>query len=121
MKKELPYSLRTRILYETEVTGESGRTDYGRSLATFYERYGQDLSPRSYVLIFGDARSNWFPPEPIVLKQIQDRVKRVYWFNPEAVSEWNAGDSNMNIYRKYCDRVFSTTNLDELVKALADL
>ena len=88
-------------------------------MATFMNVTG-GISRQGYVLIFGDARSNWFP-QPIVLKQIQDRVKRVYWFNPEAVSEWNAGDSNMNIYRKYCDRVFSTTNLDELVKALADL
>ncbi len=121
MRKELPYNLRTQILYDTKVTGESGRTDYGRSLATFYERYGQDLSPKSYVLIFGDARSNWFPPQPLVLKQIQDRVKRVYWFNPEAVSEWSTGDNSMNSYRKYCDKVFSTTNLDELVKALTEV
>ena len=121
MRKELPYNLRTQILYDTKVTGESGRTDYGRSLATFYERYGQDLSHKSYVLIFGDARSNWFPAQPLVLKQIQDRVKRVYWFNPEAVSEWSTGDSSMNSYRKYCDRVFSTPNLDELVKALTEI
>lgn len=121
MRKEQPYNLRAQVLYDTKVTGESGRTDYGRSLLTFYERYGQDLSHKSYVLIFGDARSNWFPTEPQILKRIQDRVKRVYWFNPETVNEWNTGDSSMSNYRKYCDKVFQTSNLDELIKALAEL
>ncbi|MGE5545131.1 MAG: VWA domain-containing protein [Bacillota bacterium] len=121
MRKEQPYNLRAQVLYDTKVTGESGRTDYGRSLVTFYERYGQDLSHKSQVLIFGDARSNWFPTEPQVLKKIQDRVKRVYWFNPETINEWNTGDSSMSSYRKYCDRVFQTSNLDELMKALTEL
>ena len=95
--------------------------DYGSSLVTFFERYGHELSHKSYVLIFGDARSNWFRTEPQVLKQIRDRVKRVYWFNPEAVSEWNTGDSSMSDYQKYCSKVFQTTNLDELMKALTEL
>ncbi len=121
MRKEQPYNLRAQVLYDTKVTGQSGRTDYGGSLVTFYERYGQALSHKSYVLIFGDARSNWYPTEPQVLKKIQERVKRVYWFNPETVNEWNTGDSSMNDYRKYCDKVFQTTNLDELMKAIAEL
>ncbi|MGI6551420.1 MAG: VWA domain-containing protein [Syntrophomonadales bacterium] len=121
LRKEQAYNLRAQILYNTRVTGESGRTDYGSSLVTFFERYGHELSHKSYVLIFGDARSNWFRTEPQVLKQIRDRVKRVYWFNPEAVSEWNTGDSSMSDYQKYCSKVFQTTNLDELMKALTEL
>jgi uncharacterized protein with von Willebrand factor type A (vWA) domain len=122
MLKDGPYmDFRRRILTEAGVTGETGRTDYGQSLTTFVAKYGKDLSHKSQVLIFGDARTNWFPTRPQVLKTIQDRVKRVYWFNPEPKAEWYTGDSSMKTYEKYCDRIFECSNLEQLAQAICEI
>lgn len=113
--------VRKRVLGEMGVPAARGATDYGQTLTTFLERYGKYLNHKSYVLIFGDARTNWAPSRPDILQEIQKRVKRVYWFNPEPQAEWGAGDSSMLIYQKYCHRTFSCPNLEELARAICEI
>lgn len=114
-------ALRTRVIDEANVVGATGYTNYGHALVTFLERYGKDLSHKSSILIFGDARTNWYRSETWVLKELKNRVKRIVWFNPEPRSEWNTGDSVMNDYAKHCHQVFSCTNLEELTQAILRL
>lgn len=121
IKRESYSHLRPKVLTEANVCGNSGYTNYGQSLSSFYNQYGKDLSHKSYVLIFGDARTNWFGTNPYVLKDIQRRVKRVYWFNPEPKDEWGSGDSEILIYKKYCTRVFECCNLGQLAQAISDI
>jgi len=121
IKKESYAHLRSKVLTEANVCGNSGYTDYGQSLASFNEHYGKNLSPRACVLIFGDARTNWFATNPDILKDIKGRVKRVYWFNPEPKDEWGSGDSEILVYQKYCTRVFECCNLNQLADAISDI
>lgn len=114
-------NLRPRVMQEADVAGKTGYTDYGQAFITFNDRYGKDLSYKSYVLIFGDARTNWFNLEKWVLKDMQRRVKRIYWFNPEPKSDWGKGDSSMDAYARYCDKVFECSNLDQLSRAICEL
>jgi uncharacterized protein len=115
-----PQALRSQVYRQADVVKE-GRTDYGYCLKAFLERYGRELTPNSHLLIFGDARNNWFHSEPQALAALQGRVKRVYWFNPEAKSIWNTGDSVMKHYAVSCSRVFSCSSLRKLEQAFSNL
>ena len=120
LRQVKPYSLRTAVLNNARVIHE-GRTNYGASLKFFWERYGRELSPRTHLLIFGDARNNWQTSEEDVLARMAGRVRRVYWFNPEERRVWNSGDSIMNRYQQYCHNVFPCPSLRQLEQAISQL
>lgn len=120
--KHEPYEkLRTQVLAEANVSGKSGYTDYGGSLASFLVKYGDQLTSRSYVLIFGDGRTNWYSPRTELLNEIRNRVKKVYWFNPDLKSEWGDGDSSMLAYQKHCSKCFECSNLEQLAAAICEI
>ena len=52
----------TRLAAEANVRGWYGRTDYGRAFELFNERYRDAISPRTSLLVLGDARSNYGDP-----------------------------------------------------------
>lgn len=114
-------NLRSQVLLNADTVGETGYTDYGSAWASFLSKYGDCLTPRTTVLIFGDGRTNWFPPRSDLLKEIRRRVRKVYWMVPETEEDWQKGDSSMDSYKKYCDRVFECLNLDGLTRALSQL
>ena len=91
-----------------------GRSDYGAALESFAARFGPQLSPRSSVLILGDARTNHQPPRAEALKAIASRSSHLYWLNPEPASAWDSGDSVMSAYAPYCERVVECRNLRQL-------
>lgn len=120
--KESSYEeLRPLIMANANVTGSTGYTDYGNTLTSFYDQYSHELSHKSTVIIFGDARNNWFNSNADILEKISKRVKKVYWFNPESKDEWQTGDSDMIVYKKYCTRVFVCSNLNQLADAICEL
>jgi len=114
-------NLRSQVLLNADTVGETGYTDYGAAWESFLVKYGDCLTPRTTVLIFGDGRTNWFPSRSDRLKEIKNRVRRVYWMVPETEDDWQKGDSSMDAYKKYCDRVFECLNLDGLTRALSQL
>jgi hypothetical protein len=83
----------TRLAAEAKVRGWYGRTDYGRAFELFHERYLDALTPRTSLLILGDARSNYGDPGLETLGLMADRARRTYWLNPERRSVWDTGDS----------------------------
>jgi uncharacterized protein with von Willebrand factor type A (vWA) domain len=79
-----------------------GRTDYGQAFRDFKENWFAVLTHTTTVLILGDARNNYGDPRTDVLKLIHERAKRVVWLNPEPLSFWGTGDSEMKKYIPYC-------------------
>ncbi|KUG04942.1 carbon monoxide oxidation accessory protein coxe [hydrocarbon metagenome] len=116
-----PLDLRTHVLKNASVVGASGYSDYGVSFKTFHQRYRHYLSHKTSVLIFGDARNNWFNDESWVLQEIKKNVRKVYWFNPEPENSWGMGDSRIYEYQKYCTEVFECSTLLKLEKAISQL
>lgn len=110
--------LRGKVLSEANVSGASSYTNYGESLATFYDKYGSQLNHKTNVLIFGDARNNWYETNSKVLEEIKKRVRRVYWLNPDPKDEWGSGDSDILIYSRYCSDVFECYTLNQLTDAI---
>ncbi|WP_198042225.1 vWA domain-containing protein [Kitasatospora azatica] len=80
-------------LARATVTGHHPYSDYGTALGEFTERYLEAVTPRTAVLILGDARNNRRDPNLPALKLIADRARRVYWLNPEPPALWSTGDS----------------------------
>ncbi len=99
-----------------DVVDGDGHSDVGRALALFETEFSGDLTPRSTVLILSDARNNMRDPRADVLKRIGERVRRVYWLNPEALEKWNSGDSVITEYVPHCDSVTECRNLKQLAE-----
>jgi uncharacterized protein with von Willebrand factor type A (vWA) domain len=103
-----------RIATEAEAVWLDGHSDYGNSFARFVERYGNEVTPRTTLIITGDARNNYRPPRAQLLEEISRRARAVYWLNPEPRSYWDTGDSVMGRYEPFCDGVYEVRSLRQL-------
>jgi len=103
-----------RIANEAAMIAADGHSDYGRVFRAFADRYADAVHPRSTLLILGDARSNYHPPEPEVFAATARRARRVYWLNPEPQAYWRSGDSVLDAYAEACDEVRECRTLRQL-------
>ncbi len=104
----------SRITSEAEVVWLDGHSDYGNSLETFYNRYGGQLTPRTTVIITGDARNNYRPARDGVLDDIARASRALVWLNPEPTAYWDTGDSAMSYYARHCTSVHEVRTLRQL-------
>jgi uncharacterized protein with von Willebrand factor type A (vWA) domain len=103
-----------RITTEADVVWLDGHSDYGHALEQFSARYGREITPRSTVIIAGDARNNYRDARERYLAEIADNCQSLYWLNPEPKAYWDSGDSVMSRYARFCDEVFEVRNLRQL-------
>jgi uncharacterized protein with von Willebrand factor type A (vWA) domain len=111
-----------RISREGGVADVSGYTDYGRVWLEFGELIGDELDPRSTVIVLGDARTNGREPHAEVFGRISERAGRTFWLNPEPRLYWNYGDSVMAAYERHCTAAFecwTTRHLEGFVNVVA--
>ena len=100
------------------VTGD-GRSDYRRALATFLQTWPDTITPRTTVLVVGDARSHDRPAGLDELAELSRLARRLYWLNPEPQREWNSEDSRMDDYATRCTAVFEVSTLRQLEECVA--
>jgi uncharacterized protein with von Willebrand factor type A (vWA) domain len=98
-----------------------GASDYGEAFEKFAALALADIDHRSTVLILGDARNNNREPRVDILRQMQDRARRVIFLNPESRSRWNTGDSVMRAYASACERTLVCASLRDLEAVVTDL
>ncbi|HEY4609780.1 MAG TPA: VWA domain-containing protein [Ilumatobacteraceae bacterium] len=111
-----------RFVERRGVLGDDGHSDYGRALNRFVDRYlTEAVSPRSTVIICGDARTNYRPDGMEALRAIADQARRVFWLNPEPEADWGASDSAMDDYRSCCRGAFEVRSLRQLGDVIASL
>jgi uncharacterized protein with von Willebrand factor type A (vWA) domain len=110
-----------RIDDEADVIAVDGQSWYGNCLEQFWSRAGRDLSAGATVLIIGDARANYRSTGSEHLQRVRERVRRVYWLNPEPAEHWDTGDSMVSEYAAVCDRVSEVRNLRQLEKFVAEV
>ena len=103
-----------RISTEAEVVWLDGHSDYGNAFEQFTHRYMNAVSPRSVVLVTGDARSNYHDPNLAAFGEIVHAARSTYWLNPEARRYWDTGDSIMGAYAPLCDGVHEVRNLRQI-------
>jgi len=110
-----------RVHAEADVVAADGHSDYGRALETFWARWGREITPRTSVVILGDARNNYHAANPWVLAEVRRRGRRLWWLNPEPRSYWDTGDSAISDYAPHCDGVFECRNLRQLEGFVAQI
>ena len=103
-----------RVNAEADVVWVDGHSDYGHALGAFWSRWGEEIGPRTTVLLLGDARNNYHAAETWVVAAIRRRARHVYWLNPEPRSYWDTGDSIVGRYGAHCDGVFECRSLRQL-------
>ena len=110
-----------RINTEADVVWVDGHSDYGHALSVFWERWGEEITPRASVLLLGDARNNYHASQAWVVSEIRHRARHVYWLNPEPRAYWGTGDSILGEYAVHCDDVFECRNLRQLEHFVTEL
>jgi uncharacterized protein len=103
-----------RVNTEADVVWVDGHSDYGHAFEVFWEKWGKDITPKTTVLLLGDARNNYHASQSWVVKQISQKARHVYWLNPEPKSYWNTGDSIVGEYGTHTDGVYECRNLRQL-------
>ena len=75
-----------------------GRTNYGRAFTRFADEHPDALTPKTNLLVLGDARSNHTDLALPVVKDLVYAARHTWWLNPEHARNWNTGDSAAREY-----------------------
>lgn len=109
-----------RIMRETNIP-VNGFSDYGAVWSDFYRRYLETMTPRTTLVILGDARNNYKDPGKDYFHHICAKARQVVWLNPAPRSDWDREDSIMSVYAPYCAHVYECRNLDQLERVVRAL
>jgi uncharacterized protein with von Willebrand factor type A (vWA) domain len=111
----------TRMTNEADIVWVSGHSDYGRAFGVFEERYGDAITPKTSLLILGDARTNYQDPNLETVRSLAGRARHAYWLNPEPAKDWDSGDSVASAYAEVVPmhECRNLTQLAEFVETLA--
>jgi len=105
-----------RVNTEADVVWVDGHSDYGHAFEAFYQQWGNEIGPKTTVIILGDARNNYHASQAWVIKEIRKKARHTFWLNPEPRAYWNTGDSIVGEYAVHCDGSFECRNLRQLEK-----
>lgn len=108
-----------RMNSEAAVVRQDGHSDYGSVLEDFWETYGNDIGPKTTLLILGDARNNYRARRAHALKALSKKARHTYWLNPEPIGDWDTGDSAASEYAAHVDRMVEVRTLRQLESFIA--
>ncbi len=97
-----------------------GRTNYGRAFTRFADLHPDALTPKTNLLVLGDARSNHTDLALPVVKDLVYAARHSWWLNPEHSRNWNTGDSAAREYGALVPMV-ECRNLTQLGEFVHDL
>jgi len=96
----------------------NGHSNFGYAFHRFRDEFLESVTPRTTLIVVGDARNNRNDPRTWAFRDISERAKRVIWLNPEARAGWRLGDSVMHEYMAYCDEVHECRNARQLMRVV---
>jgi len=97
-----------------------GRTHYGRAFTRFAEEHRDALTPKTNLLVLGDARSNYSDLALPVVADLVKAARHAWWLNPESTRHWGTGDSAARDYAALMPMV-ECRNLVQLGQFVSDL
>lgn len=109
-----PAGFMTRILAEADLVWYDGHSDYGHAIERFAEVYPDAVTPRTSLLILGDARNNYRQTGVHALHDLVQRARHAYWLNPEPRAYWGSGDSAASAYATVVDEMVEVRNAAQL-------
>ncbi|MBY6349688.1 vWA domain-containing protein [Rhodococcoides corynebacterioides] len=90
----------SRMIAEADLVSYDGHSDYGHSFESFAMRHLPVVTPRSSLLVLGDARTNFRDPRVESLARAVAVARHAHWLNPEPRAQWGTGDSAAEVYRR---------------------
>jgi uncharacterized protein with von Willebrand factor type A (vWA) domain len=112
--KQLEVSEAVDLATAGKVINLAANSNYGHALKLFQQSHLGSVNRRTTVIVLGDGRSNYNPPNAWVLGEIKRRCKRLLWLCPEDRGAWGFGDSEMPLYARHCHRVEPVRSLEDL-------
>lgn len=110
----------TRLAAEADLVWITGRSNYGHAIKVFDDRYRDAITPKTSLLILGDARSNYGELSLPILRSMVGRARHAYWLNPEPRVQWDTGDSAASRYGELVP-MYECRNLTQLAAFIEDL
>ncbi|MCP9948000.1 VWA domain-containing protein [Actinomadura madurae] len=110
----------TRLAAEADLVWITGRSNYGHAIKVFHDRYRDAITPKTSLLILGDARSNYGELSLPILRSLVDRARHAYWLNPEPRRQWDTGDSAASRYGELVP-MYECRNLTQLAAFIEEL
>jgi uncharacterized protein with von Willebrand factor type A (vWA) domain len=98
-----------------------GRSDYALALDAFLATWGESVTPKSTVIVAGDARSHDRAPATRQVAELGHRARRLYWLNPEPFQEWDTVDSRAREYADHCTGAFQVSTIRDLMTAVTQI
>jgi uncharacterized protein with von Willebrand factor type A (vWA) domain len=106
------------LAFHSRYVDYNGHSNFGYAFHRFRDEFLDSITPRTTVIIVGDARNNRNDPRTWAFKDIAEKAKRVIWLNPEARTGWKLGDSVMYEYMAHCDEVHECRNARQLTRVI---
>ena len=119
--KKMDVSAAIDLATAGKVINLSANSNYGHALKLFYSTWLGGITRRTTVIIIGDGRTNYNPPNAWVLGEIKRKCRRLIWLCPEEQHSWGFGDSEMPLYARHCHRVSSVRSVDDLARVASEL
>jgi uncharacterized protein with von Willebrand factor type A (vWA) domain len=103
-----------RLSAEASVVWIDGHSDYGHAFESFHAGWADAITPKTTLLVLGDARNNYRAANGWALADLRRRARRVYWLNPEGRASWGTGDSIAAEYARHTDEMVECRTLRQL-------
>ncbi|MFB4318725.1 VWA domain-containing protein [Actinomadura sp. 21ATH] len=110
----------TRLAREADLVWITGRSNYGHAIKVFDRKYADAITPKTSLLVLGDARSNYGELSLPILERMAGRARHAYWLNPEPRSQWDTGDSAASRYGEIVP-MYECRNLSQLTEFIEEL
>ena len=104
-----------------KVINLAANSNYGHALKLFHSTWLGGITRRTTVIVIGDGRTNYNPPNAWMLGEVKRKCRRLIWLCPEEPHSWGFGDSEMPLYARHCHRVASVRSVDDLARTAAEL
>lgn len=109
-----------RLSKEADVVWFDGHSDYGHSFEVFAQKWSEAITPKTSLLILGDARNNYRAQSLPALRSIVRHARHAFWLNPEPMQYWGSGDSAARSYGEILPMIEcrNAAQLQEFVEGL---
>ena len=119
--KQADVSTAVDLATASRVINLAANSNYGHALKLFHDTWLGSITRRTTVIVIGDGRGNYNPPNAWVLAELKRKCKRLIWLCPEERHSWGFGDSEMPLYARHCHRVESVRSADDLGRVAAEM
>ena len=109
-----------RMSSEADVVWYDGHSDYGHAFEVFAQKWPDAVTPKTSLLVLGDARTNYRAPALPALRSMVRQARHAFWLNPEPRQYWASGDSAAATYAEVMPMIEcrNVSQLQEFVEGL---